>query len=242
LAKQIELVTTFADQAVIAIENVRLFDEVQARSRELVESLDQQTATAEVLRVISRSPTELQPVLDALVKTASMLCGAENVEILRLQDDALAIVTHYGPLLAPSGYLVPVVRGTASGRCLLERRPVHVADLQAKTEEYPEGSAHARELGHRTFLAVPLLREGTPIGTINLRRDKVEPFTDKQIELVTTFADQAVIAIENVRLFDEVQARSRELAESLEQQKATSGVLQVISSSPTDARRYSTRS
>jgi GAF domain-containing protein/anti-sigma regulatory factor (Ser/Thr protein kinase) len=230
-AKQIELVTTFADQAVIAIENVRLFDEVQARSRELSESLEQQTATSEVLRVISTSPTELQPVLDTLVKTASILCGADNVVILRLKGDSLAIVAHYGPLLAPAGYMVPAVRGTVNGRCVLERRPVHVADLQAETEEFPDGSAIARQLGHRTVLAIPLLREGVPLGAINLRRDKVEPFTDKQIELVTTFADQAVIAIENVRLFDEVQARTRELSESLEQQTATADVLKVISRS-----------
>jgi two-component system, NtrC family, sensor kinase len=144
-----------------------------------------------------------------------MLCRADNVTILRLVGDGLAIVAHYGPLLAPSGYLVPVVRGTINGRCVLERRAVHVADLQAETEAYLEGSAIAQELGHRTVLAVPLLREGAPLGTINLRRGKVDPFTDKQIELATTFADQAVIAIENVRLFDEVQARTRELPNQL---------------------------
>ncbi len=228
--KQIELITTFADQAVIAIENVRLFNEVQERSRELSESLEQQTATAEVLRVISSSPTELQPVLDALVNTASMLCGADNVSILRLEGNGLPIVAHYGSLPAPAGYVVPAVRGTVSGRCVLERRAVHVADLQAETEAYPEGSVVARELGHRTVLAVPLLREGAPLGAINLRRDKVEPFTDKQIELVTTFADQAVIAIENARLFEEVQARTRELSQSVEELRALGEVSQAVNS------------
>src|SRR5262249_9423908 len=225
--RQIELVKGFADQAVIAIENARLLNELR-------ESLDQQTATSDVLRVISSSPTELQPVLDALLKTASTLCGAGNVRILRLEGDALAIAAYYGTLPAPAGYVVPIVRGTVNGHCVLERRPIHVADLQAETEAYPEGSAIARELGHRTVLAVPLLREGVPVGTINLVRDKVQPFTGKQIELATTFADQAVIAIENVRLFDEVQARSRELSESLEQQTATADVLKVISRSTFD--------
>src|SRR6266702_3193430 len=209
---------------------------VEIRTQELTESLEQQTATSEVLRVISSSPTELQPVLDALVKTASMLCGADNASILRLEGDGLVVVAHYGTLPAPVGYVMPAVRGTASGRCVLERQAVHLADLQAETEAYPEGSAAARALGHRTVLAVPLLREGAPLGAINLRRDKVEPFTAKQIELVTTFADQAVIAIENVRLFDEVQARSRELSESLEQQTASSEILRVISESQTDVQ------
>src|SRR5260370_3671177 len=221
---EIALVQNFASQAVIAIENARLLNELR-------ESLEQQTATSEVLRVISTSPTALQPVLDTLVRTASMLCAADDVAILRVQGDGLALVAHHGPILAPQGYVVPV-RGSVTGRCLMERRPVHVADLQAETEAYPEGSAVARELGHRTILAVPLLREGVAFGAINLRRDKVELFNDKQIELVTTFADQAVIAIENGRLFDEVQARTRDLSESLYQQTATPEVLQGISSSP----------
>jgi len=193
----------------------------------LTEALEQQTATAEILRAISTSPTDLQPVLDAVVRSAARFCGADDAELFRLNGEYLAVAAHYGPIPAPVGRLIPVVRGSVSGRAFAERLAIHVADLQAETEEFPVTSGMARELGFRASLSVPLLREGMAVGTITLRRAEVNPFTDKQVKLLETFADQAVIAIENVRLFHELEARNRDLT-------ATSEILSVIASSPTD--------
>ncbi len=231
--KQIELVTTFADQAVIAIENVRLFEEVQARSRELAEALEQQTATSEILSVIAASPTNVEPVLRTVAENACRLCEAYDSVIALRDHDRLCIRAHYGPI--PVDFAEwPIGRGWVTGRAFVDHEPVHVHDLQASVDEFPDGSTFALRLGHRTMLAVPLKREGEAIGALSLRRTEVKPFTDKQIELVSTFADQAVIAIENVRLFDEVQARNRELTQALEQQTASSEILRVISGSQTD--------
>jgi len=233
--KQIALLQTFADQAVIAIENTRLFEEVRTRTKELTESLEQQTATSEVLSVISNSPTDVQPVLDAIVKTATTICASYDAVILLRDGEDLRIAAHYGPM-ALDFERVPIGRDWVAGSAVVDRVPVHVHDLAARGDDFPLGRQFARRLNQRTVLGLPLLREGQAIGCLFLRRAEVLPFTDKQIALLQTFADQAVIAIENTRLFEEVQARTRELTQSLEYQTATSEVLSVISRSPTDVQ------
>jgi putative methionine-R-sulfoxide reductase with GAF domain len=200
----------------------------EALQRE-AEALEQQTATTEVLSIISASPTDLQPVLDAVVKSAARFCSTDNATIFQVDGDTLCVVAHHGPIPVDVGLRVPCGRGTVSGRTVLERRAFHVTDLQAEAAEFPEGSANARRFGHRTTLSVPLLREGRAIGAIQLRRPEAERFTNKQVALLQTFADQAVIAIENARLFNETK-------EALEQQTATSEILRVISQSPTDVQ------
>ena len=221
--RQIALLQAFADQAVIAIKNVRLFDEVQARTRDLTESLQQQTATADVLKVISRSTFDLKSVLDTLVESAARLCEADLASIPRLIGTGFQHVATYGYKPEFRDYMernpLAADRGTATGRAVFEGRTIHIPDVLADPDY---ALTEGQKIGdYRAVLAVPLMREGVAVGVLMLARAESRPFTNKQIELATTFADQAVIAIENVRLFESVEARTRELAKSLEDLRST---------------------
>jgi class 3 adenylate cyclase/putative methionine-R-sulfoxide reductase with GAF domain len=215
----------------IATSAGELQRKVDTLTRELTEAREHQTATADVLKVISRSTFDVQTVLDSLVESAARLCDAYDALIMLSDRQSLRARAHYGPIpLDITDW--PIGRGFITGRAFVDRAPTHVHDLQAAAHEFPDGSKVALRLGYRTTLAVPLLRQGDAIGVLAIRRTEVKPFTDRQIGLVTTFADQAVIAIETMRLLHELRQRTDDLSESLEQQTATSEVLKVISSSP----------
>ena len=212
--RQIELVTTFADQAVIAIENVRLFKELEAKNEDLGESLDQQTATGEILRVISSAQTDVQPVFEAIAANALRLCDATFSTIFRFDGalihlEALRNVSPEGTAAIRDAFPMPVGRGGASARAILTRSIVHIADVREDPEYALQGVSQAAEF--RSILAVPMLHDGKPIGAITVAGPEARPFPDKQIELLKTFADQAVIAIENVRLFSEIQDKTQQL-------------------------------
>src|SRR5262245_29774899 len=212
---------------------------IQELTNELAEEREQRTATAEILRVISSSPTDPQRVFSVIAASAARLCDAYDALIRQVDGEVLRIVGHHGPI--PAAGTLPLTRGLPPARAILDRRTIHITDLLTVTDEFPEGSDRARSLGFRTILAVPLIHASEAIGVISIRRAEVRPFTDRQIELLKTFADQAVIAIENARLFEaeqirtrEVEAKSAELTQILEYQTAISEVLAVISRSPTD--------
>jgi signal transduction histidine kinase len=238
---EIALLQTFADQAVIAIENARLFSELEQRNAELQESnrqvteaLERETATGEILRVIASSPIDLQPALRAVGERALDLFDAAGVFMYLIQDDQVVRAAGFGSVAQVEANVVrPLDRTWMGGEALLDRRPSHIGDVAALGEEYPLSRETQRRFGYRTVMAMPMLRKDVAIGLISVVRMEVRPFTEQQIALLETFADQAVIAIENARLFSELEQRTAQLTQALEQQTAQSEVLRVIASSPT---------
>jgi two-component system, NtrC family, sensor kinase len=221
----------------VAIENTRLLTDLRQRTDDLSESREQQNAIGDILRVISSSPGDVQPVFASVAEHAARICEAQIVDILTVEDDKLHYAGHFGEFgrILP-GQTAPLNRDSVIGRSICDKQPVHVVDLQSMDHEFPLGREYALALGHRTTLAVPLIREDRALGTILIRRTEVRPFEGKHIALLKTFADQASIAIENARLFNEVKAKARELQESLEYQTATADVLNVISRSTTNVQ------
>jgi GAF domain-containing protein len=239
--RQVTLLKTFADQAVIAIENVRLFKELEARNRDLTESLEQQTATAEVLRVISRSPTDVQPVFDAMLQSAVRLLGGFGGTILQYDGNLiqLAAVTGGRPQSSAEEWFrsifpLPLDPDQPVGRAIRERRVIQIPDTEKGSSDMAREIA--RRFQFRALVTVPMLRNGTAVGTITVTRAAPGEFSDRQTAVLQTFADQAVIAIENVRLFKELQASNRDLTTALDKQTATSDILRVISQSQTDVQ------
>jgi signal transduction histidine kinase len=250
--QQIELLETFAHQAAIAIENARLFEALERRTIELGQALDQQTALGEVLRVLAVSPISLQPVLDAVVRSAARLCPVGSMGIWQVDGDEIERVASFRPDGTPRvpGRRAPLNRGSPSGRAIIERETIHIHDLRARRADFPDGGlvrgwqasqGSANPMEARTALAIPLRHEGVAIGALSAARAEVRPFTADEIRLLEAFADQAAIAIANTRLFQELERRNadlqvsnRQVTEALEQQTATAEVLRVIASSPTD--------
>ena len=210
-----ELGTLAANLNRMSEELGRLYQQIEDRNKELIESLEQQTATSEILRVIASSPTELPPVLDAVAENAARVCGANDASVYRLEGDSLRLVASFASTLLgarPKGLTLPLSRGSMSGRAVVDRQTVHIHDMLAVSDaEFPESKRLAQQFGYRAGLATPLLRERIPLGALVIRRTEAQPFSDRQIKLLETFADQAVIAIENVRLFQEIQEKSRQL-------------------------------
>ena len=209
---------------------------IEELRRERDEAQEQLAAASHILRVIASSPTDIQPVLDTVAENAARLCGANDALIRRIDGDVLPLAAQYGQIQGlTEAETMPLHRGSAIGRSIINRQTIHIQDLAVEAEdEFPVGVALARRFGYHTVLATPLLRKGVPIGAIVIRRLEVRSFTERQIRLLETFADQAVIAIDNARLIHEQEARNRDLTEALEQQTATSEILRVIASSPTN--------